>query len=87
MRRGIIVCYLNAYNPAEVAAIAERYRKKVEDYKVEGEETQTGEKLTISMRISLLSRNKTLDDLIREADKALYESKQHGRNQITLFKT
>jgi diguanylate cyclase (GGDEF)-like protein len=81
-----IVCYLNAYNPAEVAAIAERFRKKVEDYIVEVEETQPGGKLTVSMGISLLSRNKTLDDLIREANKGLYESKHHGRNQITLFK-
>ena len=81
-----IVCYLNASNPEEVATIAERFRKKVEDFIVEGEETQPGGKLTVSIGISLLSRNKTLDNLIREADKALYESKQHGRNQITLFK-
>jgi diguanylate cyclase len=78
-----IICYSNVSNSEEVAAVAERFRKKVEEYIFEGEETQH---VTISMGISLSSQNKTLDELIGEADNALYQSKQQGRNRIKLFK-
>lgn len=44
------------------------------------------EKITLSAGISVYSENKTLLEAVNEADKALYESKSNGKNQITINK-
>jgi diguanylate cyclase len=67
----------------EVFFLARRLRKKVEDYQFEGEETLPGGQLTVSFGISSLSESKSLEELIEEADEALYESKEQGRNKIS----
>jgi diguanylate cyclase len=82
-----IICFSNVSNSKDIAITAERFRKKVEEYIFEGEETQPGGNLTISMGVSFLSENKTLEQIIEETDKALYQSKKQGRNQITIIKS
>ncbi|NOX15813.1 MAG: diguanylate cyclase, partial [Epsilonproteobacteria bacterium] len=40
--------------------------------------------ITVSLGISILKSNDTLDTLFEKADKALYASKQHGRDKTTI---
>lgn len=80
-----IISYKNVANAAKATDIAERFRQKVEEHIFHGEETQPGGKLTVSIGISFFSEEKTFDELIGEADRALYRSKQRGRNQTTIF--
>ena len=43
-------------------------------------------KITISIGISESSpKDKTKDDILRRADKALYWAKEHGRDQIVIY--
>lgn len=80
-----IFCITDPLDDAEALKIAERVRDRIEDYHFEGEELQPAGKLTVSLGISLNSSHKTLDQLIGEADQALYQSKHNGRNQLTAF--
>ena len=58
--------------------ISERIRKKVEDY------FQNDIKITISMGVSNCPESSILlEDLIKKADDALYESKRSGKNKVT----
>jgi PleD family two-component response regulator len=41
--------------------------------------------LTVSAGCTKKSRGQTLESLMRNADKALYESKAHGRDRITML--
>lgn len=80
-----IFCITDPLDNAEALKIAEKVRERIEQYHFEGEEQQPEGKLTVSMGISLNSYHKTLDQLIGEADNALYQSKRNGRNQVTAF--
>jgi diguanylate cyclase len=71
-----IICFVNVSDRNTVEAIAERFRSEVERYTFVGEQRQPGGNLTISMGISFSSDQKNLDQLIEEADKALYQSKK-----------
>jgi len=77
-----IICFSNITNIQKSAAIAERFRQKVEEYKFYGEETQPTGRITISIGLSGGSAGKALDELIDEADRALYKAKKAGRNNI-----
>ncbi len=66
-------------------AVAERIRKSVESHPFRGDRNQKVT-VTISGGASMFKKHmKTSDDLISEADSALYEAKQGGRNQIKYF--
>ncbi|MBM7624233.1 GGDEF domain-containing protein [Sporohalobacter salinus] len=75
----------NISNKEEAFFVAKRFRMKVEKYQFEGEEALPNKNLTISLGISSISYNKSLDELIQEADKALYSSKNKGKNCINFF--
>lgn len=67
---------------AGARVVAERYRKRIEDTVVSiGEHTI---KLTASLGVACCPHDdvKSVDDLIRLADDALYEAKQAGRNCV-----
>jgi len=80
-----IICFSGEVNQSTAYGIAEHIRKAIEFHTFEGEEHQPDNKLTISIGISSTSKNKTLEQLIKEADDALYTSKKVGRNQITEY--
>ena len=47
--------------------------------------TSIGLPMTSSFGVATLSaKDKTLDDMVRRADRALYRSKRAGRNQVDL---
>ncbi|MDR0518219.1 MAG: sensor domain-containing diguanylate cyclase [Fibromonadaceae bacterium] len=74
---------LHATNSHQANITAERIRKAVEDEVVltsNGEET----KVTVSIGVSTLIPQKDLkpNQLVEEADKALYQAKESGRNRV-----
>ncbi len=64
---------------------AERIRKAIEDFRINYEEQDI--KVTVSLGISLAEQSIDLnaEDIIKLADKALYYSKEHERNQTTIY--
>jgi len=64
----------------DILEVLERFRQSIEsfDFPVVG-------KVTISIGYTLTEDNKNLDELIQEADSALYYSKENGRNRITAW--
>ncbi|MBI4379453.1 MAG: sensor domain-containing diguanylate cyclase [Nitrospinae bacterium] len=69
------------------AAIAERIRMAVEDFKFYKGETQPAGKVTISLGIAMFPDDGgTMAELIDKADKSLYQAKKEGRNKVCLYK-
>jgi len=66
--------------------IAERLRKKVETHKFNISD-KVNLNVTISIGVSTYqdTTNK-IDNLLEDADKALYEAKRTGRNKVVLYK-
>lgn len=64
----------------EARVIAERIREKVESTAF------PNRRVTISMGVAAFAPNiKTPEELISAADKALYEAKRHGRNNVQVY--
>lgn len=80
-----IICYAGAMDAADAEELAEQFRKTIEDYPFENEAEQPTGQLTVSMGMSFSADAKTLDQVIEEADNALYQSKKEGRNRVTVF--
>jgi diguanylate cyclase (GGDEF)-like protein len=71
--------------PEGAQAIAERVRRMVEEARVDGDDGATL-RVTVSVGLAHLEAGEaaTLDELIREADRALYAAKEAGRNRVTV---
>lgn len=67
--------------PDEAAQVAERVRQAVEHAAIDGEETQPGGTLTVSVGVSSLPAPGPAV-MAQRADQALYEAKQAGRNRV-----
>ncbi|ALS78684.1 diguanylate cyclase [Planococcus kocurii] len=78
-----IFCITDPQDQREALMLAEIVRKQIELYPFVGEELQPAGKLTVSMGVSVSTGDKSLDELIGEADSAMYESKHNGRNCVT----
>lgn len=70
--------------------IGESIRKKVEKAKLKVARAKNGEeekviRLTISVGITKYKNQEKLTNLLKRADEALYESKDTGRNKVTIF--
>lgn len=65
---------------------ADRLRELIETEKFEGEEHQPKGKITISMGIASYPEHAdTIEGLMDKADKALYASKNSGRNKVLIY--
>jgi len=69
-------------NKEQAVALAERIRSKVENLQ---HPHQPGKPVTISLGVAQLLKPISLDELIAQADDALYKSKNNGRNRVTLY--
>jgi diguanylate cyclase (GGDEF)-like protein len=67
-----------------VEALAERMRASVQDMTLGG---SSGElKITVSLGVAMLAPDHAdVDDLMADADKALYRAKELGRNRVVIF--
>lgn len=77
------VVMLNNTPPSAALAVAERIRKLVEDKII----LYDGQNIKVTISIGVSSYNFDLEpakSIVERADKALYESKQNGRNRVTL---
>ncbi len=75
---------LPGLKPKEAKDIAEKLRKTLEETYFEGEEMQPLSRVTASFGVATsMDRTLTKEELIREADKALYKSKAAGKNKVT----
>lgn len=82
-----IICFGNVDTPHEASELADKFRNLVETYPFFGEEQQPNGKITISIGLSSVSNGKSLDELIQEADQALYQSKNAGRNRVSTYQS
>ncbi|MBL7069490.1 MAG: diguanylate cyclase, partial [Candidatus Omnitrophica bacterium] len=67
---------------SDAATVAERMRRRIE-----GNSFRQGNieyRVTISVGVASFKEKDTKDDLIKKADKALYEAKEGGRNKVCL---
>lgn len=79
------VVMLNNTSASAAMAVAERIRKSVEEKSI----MYDGKKINVTISIGVSSYNFDLESaksIVERADKALYESKQNGRNRVTLSK-
>ena len=67
---------------ATAAALAERIRAATEAERFEYNGTRLA--VTVSIGVACLKPNGGLDDVLREADEALYQAKNSGRNRVGL---
>ncbi len=65
--------------------VAERLRRSIDEYPFTLKALHPDEVLTVSLGVSAMQKgdNKTIPELIREADVALYKSKATGKNRVT----
>ncbi len=92
MRKSDIVCryggeeftiILPNTNKKFAIIVAERLREKIENFNFSLTENQSSGKITVSIGVSTLSDdNKTIEQLIKKADNALYEAKGKGKNRV-----
>lgn len=67
--------------------VAEVFRNAIEELNIAHEYSKTADHVTISIGVTTMMpdhENNTPIDLIEGADKMLYESKENGRNQVTI---
>ncbi len=65
---------------------AEQIRKAIADFKFDREEFQPGGNLTISLGLADFPLNATEpNELLEKADKALYHSKNNGKNKVSVY--
>jgi diguanylate cyclase (GGDEF)-like protein len=75
-------------SPDGAMRVAERMRLKVEEMGIAHKKSLPGRIVTISLGVATSQDTATLvslEDLIKDADIALYRAKEQGRNQVQLF--
>jgi len=66
----------------EAIEAAKRIKNSVAEHSFEGEETQPGGKVTVSLGLVSCMDKVNSSDLIKEADSALYKAKDTGKNKV-----
>ena len=82
------VCLLPMTDPAESREVAEVLLRAVRDSGMEHCGSKCAATITVSIGVSSMvpDVHQKADQLIRQADNALYCAKQKGRNQVQVFK-
>ncbi len=76
-------CFFPIKDISEAKSTAENIRTSIEGAQILGEKTPLA--MTISIGVSLLgNKEKTIEPAIARADEALYESKNNGRNRVSI---
>ncbi len=73
-------------NTDEALRYAHKIKQSIEDLKIEHSKNSAGKYVTASMGLICLKSSQTVneDTIYREADKLLYQAKEHGRNKIVM---
>jgi diguanylate cyclase len=82
-----IILFRGRNDSTQIVQTAYAMMKAVEQFPFKGRESQPEQRITISIGISLPSLGRSLNELIEEADNALYVAKKQGRNRLVLYKT
>ncbi|MGM0641121.1 MAG: ligand-binding sensor domain-containing protein [Thermotogota bacterium] len=74
-------------NEEEALMIAEKIKKSVENLKIREEFSKASVEITVSIGLYAVQPNSNTkkDQIIERADKALYEAKKNGKNQIKIY--
>lgn len=72
----------------EAQAVAERVRRAVEEYPFTVKVNHPSEQVTVSLGVACMNNGsgKTIQEMMNEADVALYCSKAAGKNRVTCFR-
>lgn len=75
-------------NHLGASKVAESVRMAVEDLQIPNKASSVSDFITLSLGVSSMipTRDLSPEELIKEADSALYEAKKQGRNQVVLSK-
>lgn len=65
--------------------LGERIRKAIDEAVFEGEERIPVKNITVSVGVSCLTDDEGGYDVLDRADRALYKSKQAGKNLVTVL--
>jgi diguanylate cyclase (GGDEF)-like protein len=78
------VVLLPSTTQAEALMILERIRSNVEELRIPHEMSEVAEHITVSIGVASIwpGSDKVSSDLIRQADAALYQAKNSGRNRV-----
>lgn len=79
-----ILCFTGVSTERQAFELANALRERIEDHAFYGAEQQPGGRLTVSLGAAISETEQPLDELIEQADRALYQSKKSGRNQVTV---
>lgn len=79
-----IMCLFNT-SSENASAAAERFRKLVAEHDFSAVAQGLGITISIGVAVWPQEHVTSIDDLVKAADRALYESKSLGRNRVTLF--
>ncbi|KIM10174.1 MAG: hypothetical protein KU37_11890 [Sulfuricurvum sp. PC08-66] len=74
----LVIC--NGYDSATAHSLAQTLQQSVQNYPID-----TVGHITISLGVSAFRSQSTLEECMRQADDALYESKKRGKNCVTLL--
>jgi diguanylate cyclase (GGDEF)-like protein len=79
------IIFLPETNETEANVLAERIRKAIENYEIVKGSSSRFVTASFGIAARLQSRAENLEQLIDNADQALYVSKENGRNRVTKF--